>query len=84
MPDKLRVNSHIMDQNSNEMKLQKNNKYTPFKSKSISGLLKESSEITIRPTTPTSPLKSMESPSHSISACKSEHNKAGAKNLRQA
>nr|GMD83325.1 hypothetical protein Iba_chr14aCG4000 [Ipomoea batatas]GMD89546.1 hypothetical protein Iba_chr14dCG1070 [Ipomoea batatas] len=37
----------------------------PFRSKSISLLPDGLSEITTRPTAPTSPLKSMESPSHS-------------------
>lgn len=45
----------------------------PFKSKNISGFLEESSEITILPTEPTSPLKSMESPSHSTRAYKVQH-----------
>lgn len=40
----------------------------PFKSKNISGFFEESSEITIRPTEPISPLKSMDSPSHSTRA----------------
>lgn len=44
----------------------------PFKSNNISWFVEGVSGITIRPTAPTSPLKSMESPSHSISACRTK------------
>lgn len=43
----------------------------PFKSKHISLSPDGASDIIMRPTAPISPLRSMESPWHSISACKS-------------